>query len=106
MLATIVALPLTAALSACGGSGGSSGSGSTSIISSTGDKAGRNATHITFWSALRDSQEVVDAFNRTRDTVQVDLQPDSDSALGTHGGSTFAVTASSEHPEAAPEFIE
>ncbi|MFJ7496689.1 ABC transporter substrate-binding protein [Streptomyces sp. NPDC097727] len=77
LLATIAALPLTGALSACSGSDGSSGSGSTSNTSSTVGSAGRNkkqATHITFWSALRGSQEVVDAFNRTHDTVQVDFQ--------------------------------
>ncbi|MER8089197.1 sugar ABC transporter substrate-binding protein [Streptomyces sp. NPDC094048] len=77
VLATIAALPLTGALSACGGSGGSSGSGSTSNTSfggTTGSGAGKNATRITFWSALRGSQEVVDAFNRSHDTVQVDFQ--------------------------------
>ncbi|GAA1197656.1 sugar ABC transporter substrate-binding protein [Streptomyces hebeiensis] len=67
MLATIAALPLAGALSACSGGGGSSSTSKTSTTS-------RKATHITFWSALRGSQEVVDAFNRTHDRVQVDYQ--------------------------------
>ncbi|ROQ59643.1 carbohydrate ABC transporter substrate-binding protein (CUT1 family) [Streptomyces sp. 840.1] len=72
MLATMAAVPLAGALSAC--SGGTSGSSSTSRSSTVSNKAGRNATRITFWSALRGSQEVVDAFNRTHDTIQVDFQ--------------------------------
>ncbi|HEY9332309.1 MAG TPA: sugar ABC transporter substrate-binding protein [Streptomyces sp.] len=72
VLATMTALPLAGALSAC--SGGTSGADSTSRTSTTGNRAGRNATRITFWSALRGSQEVVDAFNRTHDTIQVDFQ--------------------------------
>ncbi|WP_405406593.1 ABC transporter substrate-binding protein [Streptomyces sp. NBC_01104] len=72
VLATMTALPLAGAMSAC--STGSSGSDSTSRTSTAGSRAGRNATHITFWSALRGSQEVVDAFNRTHDTIQVDFQ--------------------------------
>lgn len=71
VLATIAALPLTGALSACSSSDGASQSGSTSNAISTGAK---RATHITFWSALRGSQQVVDAFNRTHDRIQVDFQ--------------------------------
>ncbi|WP_371774967.1 ABC transporter substrate-binding protein [Streptomyces sp. NBC_01438] len=71
MLATMAAVPLAGALSAC--SGGTSGSKSTSRTSKAGG-TGRNATHITFWSALRGSKEVVDAFNRTHRTIQVDFQ--------------------------------
>ncbi|MFD5778448.1 ABC transporter substrate-binding protein [Streptomyces sp. NPDC126933] len=68
VLATIAALPLTGALSACTGGGGDSRSRSTNTTTS------RTTTHITFWSALRGSQEVVDAFNRTHDRVQVEFQ--------------------------------
>ncbi|WP_328535608.1 ABC transporter substrate-binding protein [Streptomyces sp. NBC_00344] len=72
VLATIAALPLTGALSACSGSDGpSSAAGSDRDLST---KRTRSATHITFWSALRGSQEVVDAFNRTHDRIQVDFQ--------------------------------
>lgn len=62
VLAAMTALPLTGAVSACsGGTGASSArTGST--------------TRITFWSALRGSQEVVDAFNRTHRNVQVEFQ--------------------------------
>ncbi|GGY99467.1 ABC transporter substrate-binding protein [Streptomyces poonensis] len=63
VLGAIAVLPLTGALGACSGSEGSRRSRGT----------GR-ATRITFWSALRGSQEVVDAFNRTHDRIQVDFQ--------------------------------
>ncbi|MFI6950858.1 ABC transporter substrate-binding protein [Streptomyces sp. NPDC050422] len=72
VLATMTAVPLAGALGAC--SGGTSGADSTSRTSTVSNKSGRNATHITFWSALRGSQEVVDAFNRTHDTIQVEFQ--------------------------------
>ncbi|WP_320774647.1 sugar ABC transporter substrate-binding protein [Streptomyces sp. CRN 30] len=63
VLAAMTAVPLSGALGAC----------------SPGDGGGRSdgtsrTTRITFWSALRGSQEVVDAFNRTHDRVQVDFQ--------------------------------
>ncbi|MFJ7999264.1 ABC transporter substrate-binding protein [Streptomyces sp. NPDC096310] len=67
VLATIAALPLTGALGACSGGGADTRSGSASTTSG-------KATHLTFWSALRGSQEVVDAFNKTHDTIQVDFQ--------------------------------
>ncbi|WP_326948148.1 extracellular solute-binding protein [Amycolatopsis sp. NBC_01307] len=54
VLAASLALPLAAACSAPGGSGG--------------------PTRITFWSALRGSQQVVDAFNRTQNRIRVDFQ--------------------------------
>ena len=44
---------------------------------------GRGPTRITFWSAIRGSQEVVDAFNATHDTVQVDFEQ---IPAGTQGG--------------------
>jgi multiple sugar transport system substrate-binding protein len=61
VLAAMAAVPLTGAVSAC-----STGDGRPSGTSRT--------TRITFWSALRGSQEVVDAFNRTHDRVQVEFQ--------------------------------
>ncbi|MFE4059155.1 ABC transporter substrate-binding protein [Streptomyces sp. NPDC059096] len=67
VLATIAARPLTGALGACSGGGADTRSGSASTTSG-------KATHLTFWSALRGSQEVVDAFNKTHDTIQVDFQ--------------------------------
>ncbi|MCZ9343302.1 sugar ABC transporter substrate-binding protein, partial [Streptomyces sp. TRM76130] len=63
MLAAMAAAPLTGAVGACSGGSGDSRSSGTS-----------STTRITFWSALRGSQEVVDAFNRTHDRVQVDFQ--------------------------------
>ncbi|MFE2050679.1 ABC transporter substrate-binding protein [Streptomyces sp. NPDC059459] len=62
VLAAMAAVPLTGAVSACTG-----GNGASSARTGT-------TTRITFWSALRGSQEVVDAFNRTHRTVQVDFQ--------------------------------
>ncbi|AWT41247.1 MULTISPECIES: ABC transporter substrate-binding protein [Streptomyces] len=62
VLAAMTAAPLTGAVSACSGGGG----GRSRSTSKT--------TRITFWSALRGSREVVDAFNRTHDRVQVDFQ--------------------------------
>ncbi|MFE4574410.1 ABC transporter substrate-binding protein [Streptomyces chartreusis] len=62
VLATMAAVPLAGAASACRG-------GDDAPSARTG-----SATRITFWSALRGSQEVVDAFNRTHRTVHVDFQ--------------------------------
>ncbi|MFI2428573.1 ABC transporter substrate-binding protein [Streptomyces sp. NPDC018955] len=62
VLAATAAVPLTGAVSACSGGNGASSA-------RTG-----STTRITFWSALRGSQEVVDAFNRTHRTVQVEFQ--------------------------------
>ncbi|MFC8517256.1 extracellular solute-binding protein [Streptomyces sp. NPDC057257] len=61
VLAAMAALPLAGAVSACG-----KGASTASVTSGT--------TRITFWSALRGSQEVVDEFNRTHDRIQVDFQ--------------------------------
>ncbi|MFJ5264732.1 ABC transporter substrate-binding protein [Streptomyces sp. NPDC088387] len=67
VLAAITALPLTGALGAC--------SGTNSASSGSSSKAGtKGKTTITFWSALRGSQEVVDEFNRTHDHIRVDFE--------------------------------
>jgi multiple sugar transport system substrate-binding protein len=79
VLAAITALPLTGALSACSGNDSAS-SGSSS---KSGTKSTRGTTTITFWSALRGSQEVVDAFNKTHDHIQVDFEQ---IPSGTQGG--------------------
>lgn len=62
VLAAIAALPLSG-VSACTGSGGTQPR-----------RTSKKTTRITFWSALRGSQEVVDAFNRTQDSIRVDFQ--------------------------------
>ncbi|MGW8063727.1 ABC transporter substrate-binding protein [Streptomyces ziwulingensis] len=62
VLAAMSAVPLTGAVSACTG-----GNGASSARTGT-------TTRITFWSALRGSQEVVDAFNRTHRNVRVEFQ--------------------------------
>ncbi|GAA2252857.1 sugar ABC transporter substrate-binding protein [Streptomyces ruber] len=66
VLGAITALPLAGALGACSGSDGNGGS--------RRSRGTGRATHVTFWSALRGSQEVVDEFNRTHDRIQVDFQ--------------------------------
>jgi multiple sugar transport system substrate-binding protein len=71
LLSAMAVVPLAGALSACGGKAGSASR-------STG-----RTTRITFWSALRGSQEVVAAFNRTHDRIQVDFQQ---IPSGTQGG--------------------
>ncbi|WP_405608296.1 ABC transporter substrate-binding protein [Streptomyces sp. NBC_00076] len=71
VLAATAAVPLSGAVSACSGTSDSS-------LRSTG-----KTTRVTFWSALRGSQEVVDAFNKTHDSVQVDFQQ---IPSGTQGG--------------------
>ncbi|OIJ95538.1 sugar ABC transporter substrate-binding protein [Streptomyces sp. MUSC 14] len=78
VLAAITALPLTGALSAC------SGNDSASVRSGSRNTSGRKGTTtITFWSALRGSQQVVDAFNKTHDDIQVDFEQ---IPSGTQGG--------------------
>ncbi|MGW5005666.1 ABC transporter substrate-binding protein [Streptomyces parvulus] len=62
VLAAMAVVPLTGALGAC-----SAGNGASSARTGT-------TTRVTFWSALRGSQEVVDAFNRTHRSIQVDFQ--------------------------------
>lgn len=75
VLAAITALPLTGALGAC------SGTGSASSANTSTSRKGK--TTITFWSALRGSQEVVDEFNKTHDHIQVDFEQ---VPSGTQGG--------------------
>ncbi|MEU8570019.1 extracellular solute-binding protein [Streptomyces pathocidini] len=60
VLAAMAALPLTGALGAC--------------EVSTPSRGTSRTTRVTFWSALRGSQEVVDAFNKTHDHIQIDFQ--------------------------------
>ncbi|MEU0303783.1 extracellular solute-binding protein [Streptomyces sp. NPDC006175] len=98
VLATIAALPLTGALSACGGGGGDTRSGGTSSTGrNVSSRTGRK-TRITFWSALRGSQEVVDAFNRNHDTIEVDYQQ---VPSGTQGG--YAKLSSAARAGNAPD---
>ncbi|WP_405667037.1 extracellular solute-binding protein [Streptomyces sp. NBC_01166] len=98
VLATIAALPLTGALSACGGGGGDTRSGGTSSTGKTVSSRTGRKTRITFWSALRGSQEVVDAFNRGHDTIEVDYQQ---VPSGTQGG--YAKLSSAARAGNAPD---
>ncbi|MFG2590992.1 ABC transporter substrate-binding protein [Streptomyces sp. NPDC048438] len=98
VLATIAALPLTGALSACGDGGGDTRSGGTSSTGKTVSSRTGRKTRITFWSALRGSQEVVDAFNRGHDTIEVDYQQ---VPSGTQGG--YAKLSSAARAGNAPD---
>ncbi|WP_406390350.1 ABC transporter substrate-binding protein [Streptomyces sp. NBC_00887] len=103
VLATIAALPLTGALSACSGgeeprSGGTNSTGRT-VSSRTGRKK-----RITFWSALRGSQEVVDAFNRGHDTLQVDFQQVPSGAQGGYAKLSNAARAGNAPDVATIEY--
>lgn len=62
VLAASLALPLGAALGGC-----------TSSATTPAQNTGR-ATKIVFWSALRGSQQVVDAFNKSQNRIQVVFQ--------------------------------
>lgn len=63
LLAVLAALPLVL-VSACSGGGGTG----------RADGRGGGPVHVTFWSALRGSQEVVDAYNKSQDRVRVDFE--------------------------------
>ena len=60
----VAALFTVLALVMAGCSGGGGGS----------DTAGGGPVHLTFWSALRGTQEVVDEYNRIQNKVRVDFQ--------------------------------
>lgn len=78
VLAAMAALPLAGgALGACSGNGGD-GTGRSARRATV-----RNPARITFWSALRGSQEVVDAYNQTQRRIRVDFQQ---IPSGTQGG--------------------
>ena len=62
LLAGSLALPLAGALAGCSSAGRRTSSGAS------------GPARITFWSALRGSQQVVDAFNRTQNRIRVDFQ--------------------------------
>lgn len=70
VLAAGLALPVTGALAGC-------------APDRPRPSGGRGPTRITFWSAIRGSQEVVDAFNATHDTIRVDFEQ---IPAGTQGG--------------------
>ncbi|MFD9497740.1 ABC transporter substrate-binding protein [Streptomyces sp. NPDC060035] len=104
VLATIAALPLTGALSACSGGGKETRSGSTSSTGRTVSSRTGRKTRITFWSALRGSQEVVDAFNRGHDTLQVDFQQVPSGAQGGYAKLSNAARAGNAPDVATIEY--
>ncbi|WP_250293302.1 ABC transporter substrate-binding protein [Streptomyces atroolivaceus] len=104
VLATIAALPLTGALSACGGGGGDTRSGGTSSTGRTVSSRTGRKTRITFWSALRGSQEVVDAFNRSHDSIEVDYQQVPSGAQGGYAKLSSAARAGNAPDVATIEY--
>lgn len=95
VLAAMAAAPLTGALGACSG-GADAPSRSTARA--------RRAARTTFWSALRGSQEVVDAFNRTHDRVQVDFQQVPSGAQGGYAKLSNAARAGNAPDVATIEY--
>jgi multiple sugar transport system substrate-binding protein len=75
-----------------------------------GCAAGRTATSrggrtmITFWSALRGSQQVVDAFNRTQNRIQVDFQQIPSGAQGGYAKLSNAARAGNAPDVATIEY--
>ncbi|MFF4242985.1 ABC transporter substrate-binding protein [Streptomyces sp. NPDC001822] len=104
VLATIAALPLAGALSACGSGGGDTRSGGTSSTGRTVSRRTGGRTRITFWSALRGSQEVVDAFNRGHRTVHVDFQQIPSGAQGGYAKLSNAARAGNAPDVATIEY--
>ncbi|MEU5001203.1 extracellular solute-binding protein [Streptomyces sp. NPDC021622] len=92
LLAVTAAVPAAGALSACSG-----GKGRTART-----KGG--STRITFWSALRGSQEVVDAFNKTHDRVQVEFQQIPSGAMGGYAKLSNAARAGNAPDVATIEY--
>lgn len=104
VLATIAALPLAGALSACGSGGGDTRSGGTSSTGRTVNSRNGRRTRITFWSALRGSQEVVDAFNRGHSGIQVDFQQIPSGAQGGYAKLSNAARAGNAPDVATIEY--
>ncbi|MGP3990365.1 ABC transporter substrate-binding protein [Streptomyces sp. 3N207] len=64
-LTALAALPLLLTAACTGGA---------TATGARAEAAGKGPVHLTFWSALRGSQEVVDAYNKSQRRVHVDFQ--------------------------------
>ncbi|WP_052862823.1 ABC transporter substrate-binding protein [Streptomyces niger] len=95
VLAALAALSLSG-VSACTGSGGRQ--------PRTTGTIGKSTTRVTFWSALRGSQEVVDEFNRTHRHIQVDFQQVPSGALGGYAKLSNAARAGNAPDVATIEY--
>ncbi|MFC8124042.1 ABC transporter substrate-binding protein [Streptomyces sp. NPDC057302] len=92
LLAVTAAVPMAGALSACSGSTGRT------------PRSKGGTTRVTFWSALRGSQEVVDAFNKTHDRVQVEFQQIPSGAMGGYAKLSNAARAGNAPDVATIEY--
>lgn len=102
VLATIADLPAAGALGACGGR--SPGAGGMRGTGAAAGRVGRRPTRITFWSALRGSQDVMDAFNRTHGTVQVGFQQVPAGSMGGYAKLSNAARAGNAPDVATTEY--
>ncbi|MER7394695.1 sugar ABC transporter substrate-binding protein [Streptomyces sp. NPDC000151] len=104
VLAALAALSLPG-VSACTGSSDSSGGRQPHHTGkNAGKNTGKRTTRITFWSALRGSQEVVAEFNRTHDHIQVDFQQVPSGALGGYAKLSNAARAGNAPDVATIEY--
>ncbi|MCX5054716.1 MULTISPECIES: ABC transporter substrate-binding protein [unclassified Streptomyces] len=87
-LLTILAMLLTA----CSASGGS------------GTAQARQQVHLTFWSALRGTQQVVDEYNRVQNKVRVDFQQVPSGAQGGYAKLSNAARAGNAPDVATVEY--
>lgn len=87
-LLTILAMLLTA----CSASGGS------------GTAQARQQVHLTFWSALRGTQQVVDEYNRVQNKVRVDFQQVPSGAQGGYAKLSNAARAGNAPDVATIEY--
>ncbi|MEV0322899.1 ABC transporter substrate-binding protein [Streptomyces sp. NPDC050658] len=92
LLAVTAVVPAAGALSACSGSNGRT------------SRTKGGTTRITFWSALRGSQEVVDAFNKSHDRIQVDFQQIPSGAQGGYAKLSNAARAGNAPDVATLEY--
>ncbi|TQM35514.1 ABC transporter substrate-binding protein [Pseudonocardia cypriaca] len=69
------------------------------------DDPGGGPTVITFWSSLRGTQAVVDAFNATHTDIQVDLDMTPSGAAGTNAKLTNATRAGNAPDVATADYV-
>lgn len=71
---------------------------------SSTNNAGDGPVHLTFWSPLRGSQEVVDAFNKSQDRIRVDFEQVPSGQLGGYAKLSNAARAGNAPDVATIEY--
>src|SRR2546430_1617296 len=69
------------------------------------ENQGSGPTVITFWSSLRGTQAVVDAFNKTHTDIQVDLDMTPAGTAGTNAELTNATRAGNAPDVATADYV-